>query len=507
MNILIGKLIYKTARIINRGRSLFYSNKTSVDNLDKKDTEIYKWFNAKRPFGPLPRLCYAPWTNLFFNIEGKAIVCCKNTKVILGEYPTSSIHDIWFNTRIDKLRQRILCNDLSFGCYKCKDSINLQNVSSLTSIIFDKFGMLPLSEYPRVIEFELSNRCNLECVMCSERVSSGIARAKNLHPRTDTIYDQAFIDQLDEFIPHLYEAKFSGGEPFLIPIYYKIWEKIRKLNPKTRIFVQTNGTVLNDEIKNFIKNLHFRINISLDSVNKNNYELIRKNASFEQTMSNIKWFGKHKKHLLILTTPFRQNWKDVPDIISFCNKNRYYFNISPVYHPKELALWSLDIKSQEEIIDYYQSVELPSKHWVERNNKKVFQELINSVLDWKARKAQNENFNDDFLKYMSQQEIEAWKNEKKTVSKEQVQVICNKCIEKLKVTGFTPAELEDVDNIFGEVAKEQFPSVSARTIYLILNEMDAKELLITYRTTATDELRHKISSLFTRLQNEYVFKE
>ena len=52
-------------------------------------------------------------------------------------------------------------------------------------------------------------------------------------------YDAAFVKQLEEFIPHLEEVKFYGGEPFLIEIYYEIWEKIMELNPKVRISVQT----------------------------------------------------------------------------------------------------------------------------------------------------------------------------------------------------------------------------------------------------------------------------
>jgi len=40
-------------------------------------------------------------------------------------------------------------------------------------------------------------------------------------PLSPLAYDDAFVKQL-KIIPYLKEAKFYGGEPFLIPIYYDI---------------------------------------------------------------------------------------------------------------------------------------------------------------------------------------------------------------------------------------------------------------------------------------------
>ena len=71
----------------------------------------------------------------------------------------------------------------------------------MTSIFYDKYGLLPQTNYPRVLEFELSNRCNLACIMCSERVSSSIAKQKDESYKHQEIYDEEFVNQLDEFIP------------------------------------------------------------------------------------------------------------------------------------------------------------------------------------------------------------------------------------------------------------------------------------------------------------------
>jgi MoaA/NifB/PqqE/SkfB family radical SAM enzyme len=80
--------------------------------------------------------------------------------------------------------------------------------------------------YPRVMEFELSNECNLECVMCNGYFSSSIRKNREKLPASVSPYNDQFVDELDQFIPHLTDAKFLGGEPFMIDIYLKIWERI-----------------------------------------------------------------------------------------------------------------------------------------------------------------------------------------------------------------------------------------------------------------------------------------
>ncbi|MEI6346680.1 MAG: twitch domain-containing radical SAM protein [Bacteroidota bacterium] len=507
MNPFIGKLLYTSARLFNNGRSMFYAKNKFEKSAPSLDSKTHKWYNKNRPFGPLPKLCYAPWTNLFFNTDGKVIVCCKNTKVILGSYPENSIHDIWFGVKAELLREKILQNNLSMGCYKCLDSLQQKNANSLTAIQFDKFGMFPLSKYPRIIEFELSNRCNLACVMCSERVSSTIAHQNKSFHHSDMKYDDAFVHQLEEFIPHLYEAKFSGGEPFLIPIYYKIWENINKIKPSTKIFIQTNGTILNDEIKKIVELMSFRINVSLDSLNKENYENIRKNASYEETMNNIEWFGKHTSHLGIVATPFRNNWKDIPDIVLFCNKNKYHFNFSPVYHPKELSLWALDENSLREIETHYKNIHLPSRNWLEKENKKIFQELINSVIEWGKKKSINKNFNDHFSNFIFNQEHEFSDNQKKYIDLRKISQTKSEYQSKLLMVGFTSEDISNFDHTIKLNCESIKLDIPFDALYLKLQTIDPKDLIFSLKSLKEIEIHNKISALFKEITNEYYFNE
>ncbi|MFA5195852.1 MAG: radical SAM protein [Bacteroidales bacterium] len=471
----------------------------TTGSLDKK---TYIDFNKNRPFGMLPRLCYAPWVNLFFNTQGNAIVCCKNTKLILGNYPENNIHDIWFNKKAELLRTSILQNDLSLGCYKCRESILQKNYSSTTAVFFDKYGMLPLKKYPRVIEFELSNTCNLECVMCSGRVSSAIQVNRERKERMKFPYDDTFVKQLDEFIPHLSEAKFYGGEPFLIPVYLDIWEKIISMKPSVSMYIQTNATILNDRIKHILKKGKFMVGISLDSMNKTNYESIRVNANFEDTMSNVRWLGNNLKNKSVIAAPFRNNWRDIPDVVNFCNSHDFYFDVSTVIHPRELALWSLPKDALKEIVSYYKSVFFDTGRYLQKKNIKVFDELVSSVEYWYQCKEQNESFDNEFSVLIEEQESVSEKI--RTVSVLQIKKSATEYKNLLKYHGFSEQELEAFLSIIhlSEPLKEsKIPE--ELVLYYLNKERESGEVIGFFRKSTTEQQQEELLKILKIISREY----
>ncbi|MBK8698395.1 MAG: radical SAM protein [Saprospiraceae bacterium] len=141
----------------------------------------------------------------------------------------------------------------------------------------------------------MSNTCNLEDIMCSGQVSSSIRTHRDHLPPLPMPYDDAFVTQLREFIPHLHEAKFYGGEPFLIPIYYQIWEAIAELKPELFMFVITNGTVLNSRVKDLLQKGRFELAVSIDALDKTKLESIRKNVHLETLLEHIDYFSTYSR--------------------------------------------------------------------------------------------------------------------------------------------------------------------------------------------------------------------
>lgn len=346
---------------------------------------LLKEYNKHRPTGAKQYVCYAPFKNIYFGHQGKAVACCYNRTHVLGEYPAQTIKQIWFGHEAERLRDHIRHDDLSMGCYGCKQHIVSGNYDGSKSKQYDEHT-LNKNKYPSVMEFELSNVCNLECEMCNGNFSSLIRAKREKLPPLHIPYDSHFVDQLDEFIPYLDEVKFYGGEPFLIDIYYDIWDRIIRLNPNVRISVQTNGTTLNSRLKDIMEKIDFHINVSFDSLQKEVYETIRKNANYERVIENIEYFRNYCKRkdtfFGISVCAMQQNWRELPDFINFCNKLDVPVYFHTVSFPLTSSIRAMSIAEVKEVYDYLMSFDFATDNAVQKKNKLHYFDFVNQVKDW-----------------------------------------------------------------------------------------------------------------------------
>jgi radical SAM protein with 4Fe4S-binding SPASM domain len=343
------------------------------------DREQYRKFNRFRPEGPKRLFCYLPFNSLTFSFNGEVYVCSYNRDVQLGHYPENSISEIWNGQKADRLREHMRHNDLSYGCRHCKFFFDKGKFSNLRPLVFDKYHQHTDGDHPRVFEFELSNTCNLECQMCHGEVSSSIRKNRDKLPPLVSPYDDAFVNQLREYIPTLKEAKFYGGEPFLIPIYYKIWDAVRELNPKLDLFVITNGTHWNERIERLVNDLNFDVAVSIDAAEKELLERIRKNVVYEELMTNIQRFSevcnRKGKHLSLSYTVQRDNWRQFPKMIELCNSVGAYIYVSYLERPRQFALAEMErdeLKRIREEMEKYSPAALSAK---ERHNRECFEDF------------------------------------------------------------------------------------------------------------------------------------
>lgn len=344
--------------------------------------EILREYNDHRPLGPQDKLCYAPYKSMYFAHHGKINVCCYSRTYVIGQYPKESIRQAWFGEKAELLRKYITNNNLDYGCEGCKLHILSGSYDVSKAKQYDEMNLND-NGYPSVMEFELDNTCNLECSMCSGDFSSLIRKNREYRPPLPQAYDNAFVEQLEEFIPHLQEVKFYGGEPFLIPIYYSIWEKIIQINPEVRISVQTNGTVLNERVRRIMEKSKFHIGISIESLDKTNYEAIRKNANFQKVMKNIEWFREycreHDTFFGIAACAMQENWRELPELVRFCNEQDAPIYFNTVYFPAESSFFAMSSEKLQYVIDVLSSEILQQETPTQSKNRKHFEDQIRQL--------------------------------------------------------------------------------------------------------------------------------
>ena len=415
--------------------------------MSKIEKEILSSFNKHRKFNNIlysapfshKFLCNAPFSSIQICIDGTISPCCYNVRSdrsMMDCYPEKSLSQIWDGEIFSSYRKYIRQNELPIACEICEKAIRN---GEYDSVKINQYDCLKVSRFrknkPRLIEMTLSNNCNLECIMCNGTLSSSIRANREKRPPSKSIFGQEFRKELSKLIPDLQEMVFAGGEPFLNPLYYDIWEDAIRLNPKCYLSVVTNGTILNDRIKSLLERGNFKINLSFDAMTKETYESIRVNAKFEETMANMKYFGdtlaRQGKRLHIPICPLRANRYELPDLVRFCNDNKYSLNFGNVYGAEDIALYSMPISDLKELKEFYSRQTFKKTSWSSNWNIMEFRELTKRIDQWiNAQEKKNEE-KEHYLDNLDlgKDKIEEYKN-----------IVLKKSIMGLKSLGYNEEE-------------------------------------------------------------------
>lgn len=350
-----------------------------------KPEQIIK-YNRQRQFGPQRRLCYAPYSSMFFSVFGKVAPCYASYHKIHAHYPQQSLKEIWQGEEFGKMREQIKRNDLSDICHFCHIPFMTENYGSMLSSKYDNYHFYR-EKYPSIMEFELSNNCQLQCIMCNGFLSSGIRSKREKLPAIEQKYDPAFVEQLKEFIPHLKVAEFTGGDPLLIDIYYDIWDCINRLNPNCNLLITTNANTMNERFREVMRNnKRISFNVSIDSLKKEVYESIRIGGNFEKAMQHISVFHdycrQHKSTLNFLVCPLRKNWKEFPDFIKYANELGISVYFHRVIKPYSHVLWSLPSEELLNIHEYLSKFDFPDKELHQSVNRNNYLNLVAQIHTW-----------------------------------------------------------------------------------------------------------------------------
>lgn len=359
-------------------KSIFSEN--TGKKLDTSNPVVRKYLKMKRK----DRLCFAPFKNLYFGIDGSVSSCYAESFVVnYGKYPEKTIEQLWHSDTAGKIRALVKNKHLAPACNLCYTQVLEKNYEVSYANVYDQHNAH--NDFPVSMEFYLDNTCNLECIMCSPENSSLIAKQKNIHSHANP-YDANFVSELKQYIPYLKHTFFFGGEPFLIPIYYDIWNNIKKINPECQIDITTNGTILNQKVKKALHNGSFNINVSIDSLQKERFEYIRKNAVFENVMENLHHFHDYCKtnhHKFFMSfCPMQQNWDEIPDMLKFANKLNAGLVYNRVWNPSSCAIWSLEPSKLKEIYQYLDGFSFSAGSDIQKFNIEGYNTLKNQVEIW-----------------------------------------------------------------------------------------------------------------------------
>lgn len=285
--------------------------------------------------------CYAPHTNLFLGTTGDVYPCCDSIGYPLGNVAEQRLPDIWAGARLRALREALARDDYSLGCGYCER--RLSGGVRPQSRFYDEIPPLAVEPaYPRRIEFNISNACNLQCVMCDGDLSSSIRLHRERRPPLPRAYGDEFFADVVPFVDALEDASFTGGEPFLGAENHRIWDLLIERNPGVKHTVTTNGTRWDRRVEAVLDGLRTWVNVSVDGFSAATYERVRVGADRDAVFANIERFADYAARVGTEVRIFHclmpQNHHELGDLLLWAEDRGLPVTIHVVEDPDECCL-------------------------------------------------------------------------------------------------------------------------------------------------------------------------
>lgn len=282
----------------------------------------------------LPR-CLVPWQRLIIFPEGVATCCLMSRDITLQHVSDGVTHlergfaleQAWNCARMRQVRQGIV-NGSFEGC----------GADSICRVVSDPAARLSLLEEPspsgekayqdnirlyresitqghttvdckpRHLEVVLTHRCNLSCIMCWQKEKTWSRPPEHL-AAIATLY------------PYLDLLHLIGGEVFALPHLKDIVAETTAY-PQLKIAATTNGTLVDDEIAAWIDHKFAHLYVSIDGAGKRVYERIRRGASFDQLLENLRRLAATRTRKTIIFVVNRLNHAEIPQIVRLAHEYR-----------------------------------------------------------------------------------------------------------------------------------------------------------------------------------------
>jgi len=161
----------------------------------------------------------------------------------------------------------------------------------------------------KVLEVEVSRRCNLRCILCPLRGSLS----------NPYLFPDIFSKILDNFSTVEEVYLIGNGEPLLNPHLSEILGMAQGRGVK--VGLTTNGMLVDEEVVDTWKKLGvWKVYVSLDSMKQDLLDVLRLGASVERIKEAIKLLSSSGIKTRVNTLRYRANKNELEKISEFCEE-------------------------------------------------------------------------------------------------------------------------------------------------------------------------------------------
>ena len=170
------------------------------------------------------------------------------------------------------------------------------------------------------VRISVTDRCDFRCTYC-------MSEEMQFLPKKDLLS----LEELERLSNALIELgvkkiRITGGEPLvrknILQLFNSVGKKIGK--GLEELTVTTNGSQLERYAKDLFKNGVKRINISLDTLDKNKFKLITRTGDFNKVITGINAAKEAGMKIKINTVALKGiNDNEILNLVNWCGENKF----------------------------------------------------------------------------------------------------------------------------------------------------------------------------------------
>ena len=216
--------------------------------LDKKDIPCIKTFIENKNY-----FCYDTYSNRLFLITKKHFEELRRLQIVgVSSYRKRQSNSTEHNDIIRLLRG---------GYFLCSDDISIENIE-------EKYVKWVMKRCVSELTLQVTKDCNFMCRYCAFAIDNHIER---MHTNENMTWEIAKAG-VDFLFSHSSDCEkiaisFYGGEPLLaFSLIKKVVEYAESLfvTKPIKYLMTTNGSIINEEISDFLNKYQFKLAISFD---------------------------------------------------------------------------------------------------------------------------------------------------------------------------------------------------------------------------------------------------
>lgn len=217
--------------------------------------------------------CVRPFVHSLIDTKGEYRPCCRYSGSTGHNIKTHTLEQWWSSDYLADLRQRMLTNQKVPECWRCYRQEQQGAESFRQSSNREWITKSQVNDYPEDWEIQITNLCNLKCLMCNAWSSSQVLLENNMifgtvDDQRDYEWNAAQIDEIRKMFATGKSFVIRGGEPFIVP-----WLRhmVGEIKERKSFLINTNATKFDEQWFDILSRHDVKISLSIDGFDSLNH--------------------------------------------------------------------------------------------------------------------------------------------------------------------------------------------------------------------------------------------